>query len=92
MLKTNEFKNKTVATIHGNVKFDKDGIGESNEKAEKFLAKFGEFWVLEEEPKEEPQVEAKEDTPEKEETEVKKTAKKATTRKPRATTKKPVEK
>ena len=84
MLKTKEFKNKTVATIHGNVDFDADGVGNSNEKAEKLLATFDDFWFLE------PEKEKSDTEPEQKEevVEDKKPVKKTTTRKPRATAKK----
>ncbi len=90
MLKTKEFKNKTVATVHGNVDFDADGVGNSNEKAEKLLATFKEFWFLD---REKETADTDTDTEKKEEVvEDKKPVKKTTTRKPRATAKKETDK
>lgn len=89
MLKTKEFKNKTIATIHGNVEFDKDGVAESNEKAEKFLSKFSEFDLVEKQK--DTKKELEKEVAEGDKVEKPKATRKTTTRKPRATATKKVE-
>lgn len=71
-VKSNKYRNITVATEDGSVTFNHQGIGKGNAKAEKSLTEFPHTEMIEEEKKVE---------------EKKTTAKSKTTRKPRQTKK-----
>lgn len=54
MLRAKDYKNKNVATPHGNVKFNHEGIANSNKDSELLLSKFSDFeYVEEKEPEQE---------------------------------------
>lgn len=48
MLKSKIYKNETIATPHGNVEFNHEGVAKANKDSELLLSKFSGFEYVEE--------------------------------------------
>jgi len=94
MIKNEDYKNRVVFTKHGKVEFDENGIADAEPKAEKSLASLQGFDLFKPEQKEDTPTEVAEaGKPEDKEEDkqpepAKPAAKKTTTRRTKATTKK----